>query len=136
MKAEAQKALGFACLMTRIQALERTLDRSNSTTERMAKMSSSDVELAEVGYYGIGRAVARYVCATPQGVIFNRGIILITILNMAKRCQNSSLNSVLGAKVLKQINVTSFFNIWCLRSLDSCLIAKEKKAFGQSLYLA
>ena len=35
----------------------RTWDRSISTTERMAKLSSSDVELdgmAEVGYYGIG----------------------------------------------------------------------------------
>ena len=42
MKAEA---LGFACLMTRVQALERTQDRSNLTTERMAKLSFSDLEL-------------------------------------------------------------------------------------------
>ena len=56
-KREAFEALGFACLMTRVQALERTRDRLNSNTERMAKLSSSDVELdgmAEVGYYGIG----------------------------------------------------------------------------------
>ena len=56
-KRKALEALGFACLMTRVQALERTRDRSNSTIERMAKLSSSDVELdgmAEVGYYGIG----------------------------------------------------------------------------------
>ena len=56
-KCEALEALGFACLMTGVQALERTWDRLNLTKERMAKLSSSDVELdgmAEVGYYGIG----------------------------------------------------------------------------------
>ena len=39
------------------KALERTRHRWNSTTERMAKLSSSDVELdgmAEVGYYVFG----------------------------------------------------------------------------------
>ena len=39
------------------KALEPTRDRLNLTTEWMAKLSSSDVELdgmAEVGYYGIG----------------------------------------------------------------------------------
>ena len=44
----------FACLMTRVQALECTRDRLNSTTMRMAKLSSSVVELdgmEEVGYY-------------------------------------------------------------------------------------
>ena len=45
--------------MTRVQALKRTRERSYSTTERMVKLSSSDVELdgmAEVrlGYYGDG----------------------------------------------------------------------------------
>ena len=56
-KREELVTLGFAYLMTRVQALERIWDRSNSTTERMAKLSSSDEELdgiAKVGYYGIG----------------------------------------------------------------------------------
>ena len=54
-KREALEVLGFACLMTRVQALEHTRDGSNSTTERIVKLSSSDVELdgmAKVGYYG------------------------------------------------------------------------------------
>ena len=44
-------------LTTRVQALGRTRDRSNSTTERMLELSSSYVELddmAKVGYYSIG----------------------------------------------------------------------------------
>ena len=54
--------LGFACLMTRVQALEHTRDRLNSTTERMAKLSSSDVELddmVDIGYYSIGPILIR-----------------------------------------------------------------------------
>ena len=57
MKRKALEALGFACLMTRVQALEHTQDRLNWTTERMAKLSSSELELdgmAELGCYGIG----------------------------------------------------------------------------------
>ena len=56
-KREVLEARGFACLMTRFKALVRTQDTSNSTTERMEKLWSSDVKLdgmAEVGYYSIG----------------------------------------------------------------------------------
>ena len=56
-KRKGFEVLGFACLMTRVQALKRTRDRPNLTTERIAKFSSSDVELdgmVEVGFYRIG----------------------------------------------------------------------------------
>ena len=70
--------------LTLVQALERTQYRSNLNTVRIAKLSSSDVELdgmVEVGYYvlvhyDIRRKTTRTFISTSMAIIYQYPFLL------------------------------------------------------------